>query len=128
MNYCLSVHAYSNLSLQAHLRQTGFEPGATIHLEASLAQSGIPFSAGVQVKADVKRPDGTETSLILILQGENQFTASFATTSPGVYQIRIRARGTAIGGELFTREKTLTAAVWRGGDHNANQGNNGRII
>lgn len=124
VNYCLSVHAYSNLSLQAHLRQTSFEPGATVHLEASLAQSGIPFSAGVQVQADVKRPDGTQTSLTLILQGENQFTASFATNSPGVYQTRIRASGTAIGGELFTREKTLTAAVWRGGDHNANPKNN----
>ncbi|HEY1248289.1 MAG TPA: LodA/GoxA family CTQ-dependent oxidase [Nitrososphaera sp.] len=128
VNYCLSVQSYSNLSLQARLGQTGFEPGATVRLEASLTQSGISFSAGAQVTADVKRPDGTETNLTLILQSENQFTATFITSLPGVYQIRIRARGTARGGELFTRERTLTAAVWRGLDHNSNPGNNGRVI
>jgi L-Lysine epsilon oxidase N-terminal/L-lysine epsilon oxidase C-terminal domain/von Willebrand factor type A domain len=124
--YSLVVHAYSNLSLQAQLGQTGFEPGAIIHLQARLAQSGIPFAEGVQVWAEVKRPDGNATNLTLVVQDENQFMASFTSNLPGVYQICIRARGTTLAGELFTREKTLTAAVWRGGDHNTYPGNNGR--
>jgi von Willebrand factor type A domain len=117
VNYCLSVHAYSNLSMKAQLSQAVFEPGATIDLEASLAQSGIPFSTGVQVWAEVNRPDGTNTNLTLNPQVENQFTASFIANLPGVYRVRIRAHGTNVAGEPFTREKTLTAAVWRGGEH-----------
>jgi von Willebrand factor type A domain len=124
--YNLVVHTYSNLSLQVHLGQTGFEPGSVIHLEAWLAQSGIPFSEGVQVWAEIKRPNGTSTNIQLIVQDESQFTASFVSNLPGLYQIRIRARGTTNVGEPFTREKTLTAAVWRGGDHTPDSGNNGR--
>jgi hypothetical protein len=45
-----------------------------------------------------------------------QFAASFDANAVGVYRIRVRAAGTTLGGEPFTREKTLTAAVWRGGD------------
>ena len=33
-----------------------------------------------------------------------------------------------MSGEPFTREKTLTAAVWRGGDHASDPGSNGQII
>jgi hypothetical protein len=125
VNYCLSIHAYSNLSMKAYLGQTVFEPGATIDLEASLTQSGIPFSAGVQVWAEVNRPDGTNSSLTLSLQGENQFTASFVAHLPGVYRVRIRAHGKTVAGELLTREKTLTAAVWRGGEHSIARMNRG---
>jgi hypothetical protein len=125
--YRLVIHAYSNLSLQVQLGQTGFEPGATIHLQASLAQSGIHFSTGVQVWAEVKSPDGNATNLDLTVQGESQFAATFQANLPGVFQIRIRARGTTFTGEPFTREKTLTAAVWRGGDKNGDS-NNGQII
>ena len=116
------------MSLKVQLGQTGFEPGATINLQASLAQSGIPFSTGVQVWAEVKSPDSNATNLDLAVQGESQFVASFPANMPGVYQIRIRARGTTFTGEPFTRAKTLTALVWRGGDKNGDLGNSGQII
>ena len=62
--------------------------------------------------------------------GDGQFSAQFATTRPGVYRFRIRAQGTTLSGESFTREKTLTAAVWRGGDRVSEPGGgiNGQII
>ncbi|MFM0557910.1 LodA/GoxA family CTQ-dependent oxidase [Paraburkholderia sediminicola] len=114
--YSLVVHTYSNVSLHAHLRQSSFEPGATIAVAASLAQSGIALTAGATVWAEIVRPDGTTTSLAMEEHGDESFTATFATTTAGVYRVRIRARGTTQHGEPFTREKTLTAAVWRGGD------------
>jgi hypothetical protein len=49
-------------------------------------------------------------------ESDGQFTAQFSATRPGVYRVRIRARGTTMGGEAFTREQTLTAAAWRGGN------------
>lgn len=114
--YSLVVHTYSNVSLHAHLGQSTFEPGATIDVAASLAQSGIALTAGATVWAEIVRPDGTTTSLAMEEYGDEPFTATFATTTAGVYRVRIRARGTTQRGEPFTREKTLTATVWRGGD------------
>jgi hypothetical protein len=113
--YSIVVHAHSNLSLQVHSSQTGFEPGATIHLQALVTQSGVTLPAtGLKVWAEVKSPDGNATDLPLGVQGDGRFTASMTPTLPGVYQMRIRARGTTIVGETFGREKTLTAAVWHG--------------
>jgi hypothetical protein len=64
----------------------------------------------------VRRPDGTSLAIDLVEQAEGQLVGRLATTAPGVYGIRIRARGTTFRGEPFVREQTLTAAVWRGGD------------
>jgi L-Lysine epsilon oxidase N-terminal/L-lysine epsilon oxidase C-terminal domain/von Willebrand factor type A domain len=123
--YSLVVHAYSNVSLQAHVEQSSFEPGAKINFYASLAQSGIPLSHRCHVWAEVTRPDGSTTVLALHEHAEGQFSANFTTTTPGVYRFRIRARGTTQRGEPFSREKTLTAAVWRGGDGNPGNGGTG---
>ncbi|MET0988423.1 MAG: hypothetical protein ABW034_23740 [Steroidobacteraceae bacterium] len=72
--------------------------------------------------ADVTRPNGATQTLSFTPEAEGNFTADFATKVPGVYRFRIRARGTTPRGEPFTREKTLTAAVWRGGDRPGPQG------
>ena len=45
-----------------------------------------------------------------------EFEGSFRTTAAGVYRVRVRARGRTRAGRPFTRERTVTAAVWRGGD------------
>ena len=123
--YSLVVHAYSNLSLQAHAEQASFEPGATIHLYASLAQSGIPLTHRAQLWAEIRRPDGSASSLAMPEREEGQFAAQFNTSAAGVYRFRIRARGTTQRDEPFTREKTLTAAVWRGGDQTGGVGGAG---
>lgn len=126
--YSLIVHAYSNISLQAHVEQRGFEPGAQILLHASVAQSGIALAHAAHVWAEVTRPDNSSATVSLVEHLDGQFSVQFASTLPGVYRFRIRARGTTQRGEPFTREKTLTAAVWRGGDHSADPGSNGQGI
>jgi hypothetical protein len=114
--YSVVVHAYSSVSLRAHAEQSGFEPGARIVVAATLAQSGIPMTRDGAAWADVTSPDGGAFTVAMQAHGEGPFMGSFAATMPGVYRIRVRARGTTQRGEPFTREKTLTAAVWRGGD------------
>jgi hypothetical protein len=123
--YSLVVHAYSNISLQVDVSQTSHEPGARVQLHASLAQSGIPLNKGAQVWAEIRLPNAITSTLSLSELADAQFSASFSTTLPGVYQFRIRARGVTSRGEPFTREKTLTAAVWRGGDRPSDPGNSG---
>ena len=126
--YSIVVHAYSNLSLQAHAEPAGFEPGARIVLHAALAQSGIPLARQAQVWAELASPSGATTTLVMPEGNEGQFTAQFSTTVPGLYRIRIRARGTTLSGAAFTREKTLTAAVWRGGDQAGGSGSAGQVM
>jgi hypothetical protein len=115
--YSLVVHSYSNVSLRATADQRSFEPGATVTVNASLTQSGVPVSGDPYVWADVTRPDGSLVTLVLDPFADGEFEASFRTTAPGVYRIRVRARGRTRIGRPFTRERTLTAAVWRGGDN-----------
>jgi hypothetical protein len=110
------VHSYSNLSLQAHVEQAGFEPGAVMSVYASLTQSGIPLTQHAQVWAEITRPDGSVTALATTEHESAQFSGTFTATIPGIYRFRVRAQGTSFRGEPFTREKTLTAAVWRGGN------------
>jgi hypothetical protein len=114
--YSLVVHAYSNLTLQAHADQTGFAPGAQVKLQATLAQSGIPLPHHATVWAEVVRPDGSSSTLALGEHADGEHTGQFVASLPGVYRMRVRAQGTSLSGEPFTREKTLSAAVWRGGD------------
>src|SRR6185295_16738684 len=112
--YSLVVHTYSNLSLDAYVKQDGSEPGARIEVYASLAQSGIPLGHSAQVWVDVTNPNGQTATITMNEFDAGQFTGSMVAPVVGVYRLRVRARGTTVRGEPFTREKTLTAAVWRG--------------
>ncbi|RZT16607.1 von Willebrand factor type A domain-containing protein [Kribbella sp. VKM Ac-2569] len=114
--YSLVVHSYSNVSLRSSADQRSFEPGAQVTINATLTQSGVPVDGDPSVWADVTRPDGSLATLVLDQVAAGEFAASFGTTLPGVYRIRVRARGRTRVGRPFTRERTLTAAVWRGGD------------
>jgi L-Lysine epsilon oxidase N-terminal/L-lysine epsilon oxidase C-terminal domain/von Willebrand factor type A domain len=114
--YSIVVHTYSNLTLDAHAEQSGFEPGAEVRLSAALAVSGIPFDGSATVWAEVTLPFGQTFTVGMDEGNQGGYTGSFATEAVGVYRIRVRANGTTTRGEPFAREKTLSAAVWRGGD------------
>lgn len=114
--YSLVVHSHSNLSLQASAAPEGFEPGARVRVRATLRESGLPLRRGAQVWVEVKRPDGSTATLALSEEEDGRFAGALVTAEPGVYQLRVRARGQTRRGEAFARERLLTAAVWRGGD------------
>jgi hypothetical protein len=126
--YSVVVHAYSNLTLEAQAEQSGFEPGGRVNLTASLAQSGIPLEQAGQVWAEVTTPAGTTMTVVMPEALGGQFAAAFDANGIGVYRIRVRATGTTRDGEPFAREKTLTAAVWRGGDQVNDPRTNSQVI
>jgi hypothetical protein len=126
--YSIVVHAYSNLTLEAQAEQSGFAPGGRVNLTASLAQSGIPLERAGQVWAEVTAPAGTTMTVAMPEGTGGQFAAAFDANAVGVYRIRVRATGTTRGGEPFAREKTLTAAVWRGGDQVTDPRTNPQVI
>ncbi len=116
--YSLIVHTYSSVTLRAEALQDSFDPGAKIRLLAALTQSGLPVAAAT-VWADVVRPDGSEARLTLQRAADGDYEGQFAANRTGTYKIRVRARGETRDGLPFTRERSLTASVWRGGDHDA---------
>jgi hypothetical protein len=113
--YDLIVHTYSNLVFDASLTQSGFEPGATVSLSATLKEYDVPVDGRAQVFAEVTRPDGTDTVIVLPETGPGRFSGSFVTDVAGTYPVRVRATGETFHGRRFTRERTLTAAVSPGG-------------
>lgn len=117
--YSLVVHAYSNVTLRAELRQSGFEPGADVTVHASIAQSGLPPAQEAAVWMEVTRPDGGAVTSELWTAGAGRHEGTFTTSAPGVYQVRLRARGLTRAEVPWVRERTLTAAVWHGGDRDA---------
>ena len=112
--YSLVVHAYSNLSLEAQVKQDEFGPGARVEVYASLAQSGIPLGHSAHVWVEVTRPNGQTATITMNELEPGQFVGSMLAPLVGVYRLRVRARGKTMRGEPFTREKTLTASIWRG--------------
>ncbi|MFH8249981.1 LodA/GoxA family CTQ-dependent oxidase [Microbacterium sp. B2969] len=113
--YSVLVHSYSSIAFEADLDQSSLEPGATVTVRARLAQSGLP-SEGASVWAEIVRPDASAFTLALGESESGEHTATFVAGSAGVYTVRVRGRGRTRLGNPFTRERTLTAAVWRGGD------------
>ncbi len=113
--YSVIVHTWSDVTFTAAAHQSGFTPGATVSLSAGLSAAGIPFIAGSHVRAEITKPGGTSSTLSLQPQGD-EFLGKFTASASGEYQIRLRATGRTDRGFLFTRERTLSVGVWRGGD------------
>lgn len=114
--YDFLVHCYSNLVFRVQVWQASVEPGATVRTFAMLKEYDVPVGNRASVWAEVTRPDGTQFTLPLQRNAQEQFEGAFATTITGVYTVRIRARGDTFRGTPFTREQTLTALAIVGGD------------
>lgn len=117
--YSLVVHSYSDISLRARAHQSGWEPGAQVRLVATLTHSGVPLESPSSVWAEIARPDGIRSQIVLQAEEAGRYSAKFDTDTGGVYRLRVRARGRSRSGQVFTRERMLTVAVWSGGDRDA---------
>lgn len=114
--YSVVVHSSSNLRMRPRIDQTSFEPGAQVHLRAQLSEYGIPLESYGVVRAEVTRPDGSLVTYMLSEEAGGNFEKAFTATMVGIYSCRFLASGVTRRGRPFTREQTLTAAVWNGGD------------
>lgn len=121
--YSLVAHAYSNLQFDASLQQDSLVPGAKVTLLASLKQYDVPFTDHAAVWAEITKPDSSTMSLNLDRVSDGVYSAAFIASTAGVYPCRVRAEGYFNSKDKFTREKTLTAAVYYG-DHGATPGKN----
>lgn len=116
VRYSVMVQAYSNLTMAASMSQTSNEPGATIHVSASLREYDQPLLSPASVRAEMTRPDDSLAVIPFGPAGDGRYEASVLATQAGVYRFRILASGTTSRGRPFTRERLRTAAIWAGGD------------
>ena len=119
VSYTASVHAFSNLRMQAGVAQTSRQPGSELAVHCQLTEYGAPFSGSATARAELVRPNGSVTTLQLDqVPGEpGSFETSMVAGQTGVYRFRIRASGRTSDELPFTREQIRTAATW----HSAGQ-------
>jgi len=115
--YSVEVHTFSNLKMKPRIDQSSLEPGAAITLRANLTEYGMPVEGRAVVNVQVTRPDTSMVTYTLDEEPEGNFEKVFTANMSGIYNSRFMASGTTMRGKPFTREQTLTAAVWNGGDH-----------
>jgi len=114
--YSLLVHAYSTLIFRASLQQHSFEPGASVRVQASLAEYEAPVEQRAIVWSEITSPEGVVSILSMTEEDGGRFSATFTTAVPGVYVVRVRATGSTFTGRPFQREQTLTATAAPGAD------------
>lgn len=116
--YSLLVHTYSDLKMDADLQQSSFDPGADLNVQASITEADVPVEEA-SVRAEVTRPDDTTDTVPLEARADGHYGGTIGTTAPGVYSVRVRARGRTRRGIPFQREQRLNGAVWNGGNRDA---------
>lgn len=118
LRYSANVIAYSNLRMAVRIDQDGFAPGATITVTSTLTEYGTAFLGSATVRADLTRPDGSQTLVgLTAVPGEpGRHSVSVPATMSGVYSFRVVATGRTTREQPFTREQVRTAAVWHATD------------
>lgn len=114
--FTLSVQARSSLRLAVDVAQPSRKPGSKATLTATLTESGIPLASSAVVRADVVAPGGSASTVGLTESDPGIHTGTLETAKSGVYRVLVRAEGTSLRGERFTREALRSVAVWRRGD------------
>lgn len=115
--YSILVHTFSNLKLFPRIDQDSMEPGANVTLRSNLSEYGLPVEGRAIVRVEVRRPDNSLYTYPLIEEPGGNFEKNFIANMSGIYNCRFIANGTTMRGKPFTREQTLTFAVWNGGNN-----------
>jgi Common central domain of tyrosinase/von Willebrand factor type A domain len=114
--FTLTVQARSAVRLDVALTRTSRRPGSSATVTATLTDAGIPLGHTSVVEARVTRPDGTVLTIRLTEREDGIFDGTIETPQSGVYRVLVRAVGTTLRGEPFTREELRTLGVWARGD------------
>ena len=117
LRYSVNVHSSSSLKMTARLAQTSYVPGADLTLRVALKEYGLPVSGRANVRAQLRRPDGTQSMLTLDEVEPGIFEVEQVAVLPGIYRFRVLADGHTLRYRPFTREQLVTGAVWAGGDN-----------
>jgi hypothetical protein len=110
--FCLSVHSFSNLRMNATMSQNAYVPGARLSLRTSLTEYNLPVEKRANVSAELEYPDHSQGVVPFIETQPGIFEASLVAQQAGIYRFRVMAEGGSYRGVPFTREQLLTAGVF----------------
>lgn len=88
----LFMHILMFACVLLYLRQ----PGATLGLRTKLTQFGIPLKSSATVRADLKRPDSTSSTLNLSEVEDGVFETTTLAPILGIYNFRIYCNGVTL--------------------------------
>jgi murein tripeptide amidase MpaA len=111
--YSVIVQARTSLTMAASLTQPNYLPGTVLNLRAVLTEIGLPVEGRGHVRAEVKRPDGTQVTLALTETEPGVFEGSTPAPLAGIYPVRFRAAGSTLRGFRFNREQLRSGLAWR---------------
>jgi hypothetical protein len=111
--YCVSMHSFSNLRMEASVSQPSHAPGSIMTLHAKLKEYNLPVEKRAVVRAHVEFPDHTQHIVRLAEIQPGVFEAQLIGDMAGIYRFTIEAKGVSYKGAPFTREQMLTAAIFR---------------
>ncbi|AQZ63063.1 putative tyrosinase [[Actinomadura] parvosata subsp. kistnae] len=110
--YTLAVQARSAIRMDVVVRQSSRLPGGDAQIRVSLAEAGIPLAHTVSVHAEISGPAAKPYVLPLPEVADGEFGEKLPTPVAGLYRVHLRAAGTSLRGEPFTREELRTIPVW----------------
>lgn len=116
LRYSVMCRTWSNLRFSLRASQDSREPGALLTLRGQLSEFGVPVEDRATVTAEVEMPDGAKSLLSFAEVSPGLHEAEVLLAQSGVARFRVIASGQTFRGTPFTREQTVTAAVWQGGD------------
>jgi hypothetical protein len=117
VRYSFTAQTYTNLKMEARVSQNSLQPGATLTLRANLTEYSLPVERRADVQAELLRPDQSSAVLPLAEIEPGIFETVTLAAIPGLYRFRVIASGVTLRAASFTREQTLTAAVFHSGDN-----------
>jgi hypothetical protein len=111
LRWAMEIHARSSLRMKVQIHQKGIDPGAVMHLSARLSEYGIPVEDRAKVRAELNGPGG-QGMVELKETAPGLFEGSLEGKERGLYRFRVVAQGRTLRGVRFTREQTLTGAIY----------------
>jgi hypothetical protein len=112
--YCVTVHSFSNLRMNASISQNAYDPGSTFTLRTRLTEYNLPVDHRAGVTAHIENPDHTTGLLSLAEIEPGIFEAATVGNLAGIYRFTIEANGVTYRGAPFSREELLNGAIFRG--------------
>lgn len=112
--YSLIVQSYSDVQMDAQVRQSLLLVGDKLELVARMTAFGQPLTTRVRVLARISEPSGNEQLISLDPDGTGTFTGVAVTQDPGVHVVRFMATGRGRGVSQFQREEVRTMVAYIG--------------
>lgn len=109
--YSVIVQTFSDLNFDVSLERTSHVAGAEIFMHTTIKQYNLPING--RVYAWITLPNGNSKMIELHQEDKGNYSATFKSTTSGLYLISFKASGISLSGKRFTREALRTVSLYK---------------